>query len=174
VRLFLVALLSLVPNCMLYAQESAARSAATNADRQTVANQLIGAWETVVFEADRPLPPNTNPLHPLPALGVIRAGTGIRLFTARYYSFHGLASNAERARLPNGAATVDQLIAAWAPVSGSSGTYVLRGDTLILEAIVSKNPRPAGLRERFTIRFVGDSLFLMANGLTEKCLRVDN
>jgi hypothetical protein len=135
-------------------------------------NALAGAWETVIYESDRSLPPE-NPLHPLPRLGAVRASVGLRLFTEHHYTFLGVTTTAARPSLPSTNVTLEQLIAVWAPIAASGGTYELRGDTLVLDASIAKNPRPAGLKERFIIRFVGDSLYLIANGVTEKCVRVD-
>ena len=142
--------------------------------RSAVANPLLGAWRaTEILEL-----PRRSDVYEGGSGKVGTSGVGLRLFTARYYSVM-LLNNAvaERPSLPDSSPTVDQLLAVWGPVGANSGKYEIRGDTLITEPLVAKNPRAMAtdFRGRFIFRVSGDSLWLtgLRVGGTIKHIRLE-
>jgi hypothetical protein len=122
---------------------------------------LLGVWQQVEVVnrgtgGSRIHPPN-------PVNGP--SGPGMMIFTPGYYSYLSVNTPHERVRPPS-TATVDDLIAVWAPFGAHAGPYEIRGDTIIEHTIVAKNP-PIPRVGRMLFRVEGDSLWMTNPNLGE-------
>ena len=64
------------------------------------------------------------------------------MFTQNHYSIMHVNTDEPRAEFPGGGETTDaQRVAAWNPFTANSGRYEVRGDQIIRQAYVAKNPR---------------------------------
>ena len=94
---------------------------------------------------------------------------GFYMFTGTHFSVMVVASDAPRPDdIPSGPldeseVSFRQLATAWASFAAYGGTYTISGDTLTVQAQISKSPRPMTRKEMiiFSYRLAGDKLTLI-------------
>ena len=120
---------------------------------QQKSTPLTGAWQVTKVQITGP---NTRTVtHPQP---------GLYLFTGRYFSLIMVMGDHPRPihpTLPEVAkATPQEILAVYGPFIANTGTYEVDGGSLILHAMVSKNPELMGGSIIYSFKFEGKSLTL--------------
>ena len=120
---------------------------------QSTRGPLQGVWQVTEFNISGPTPRTI-------ALSEPRAN--LIIFTTRHYSRVEVQTE-KRPALPDPAtATADELRAVWGPFVGEAGTYEVRGGSVTMRPIASKNPAVMGADVFITYSFKasGDALTL--------------
>jgi hypothetical protein len=114
-----------------------------------------------------------------------RPGATLAIFHGRHYSRVEVHAEEPLAPLTDpSSASADQLRATWGPFVGEAGTFEVKGNEIVMQATVSKNPSAMtkGAVSVYTFRRDGDTLTLtqvrtsggpMANPITVKLTRVE-
>lgn len=132
--------------------------AATVVSAQIKQTPLTGTWQITGVKGGGPNGKTNN--NPQP---------GFYMFTGTHFSVMMVGSDAPRPDdIPPGPVdeskvTFRQLAAAWASFAAYGGTYSLSGDTLTVQAHISKSPRPMTRKEMivFSYKLDGDKLTLV-------------
>jgi hypothetical protein len=103
---------------------------------------------------------------------------GLLIFTTQYYSFNAVTSDIPRSDLPV-PANEKQQAEAFGPFHAVSGTYEVKGGTIIFKRIAAKNPNSMhpGNSEIYTFRMEGKDVLWLSearqNPVTWKLTRVE-
>lgn len=120
------------------------------------ADKLIGVWKMIEVKY-------LNPQQNQVVRTITNPPPGIVIFTKKHFSSVGVTGDKHRPSLPENP-TDAQLLEAWRPFVGLSGTYEVKGSTLTVKIMVAKNPLPSNepSTESWNFRFEGD-MFITAD-----------
>jgi hypothetical protein len=143
-----------------------------NVPSASAQGKLEGVWKVAEVKVSVPKPATITPLQP-----------SLLICTKKHFSYVGLSSDKPRPDLPQ-KATDAQKVAAWEPLTATSGTYEVKGATVTFKAQVSKNPiemQPGGFLT-LDFKVEGNSLIVtpkateagpIPNAATVKLVRVE-
>jgi len=113
--------------------------------------KLEGVWKKTLVTVTGP---NAQTIpHPQP---------NIVIFTKKHFSFTEVEGEKPRPDQPLEKATDAQKVAAWEPFSAQAGTYEIKGTTVTLHDLVTKDPEnmKAGNLETYDFKILGNTLSL--------------
>ena len=123
---------------------------------QHKSTRLTGAWHVTHVEThgDNPRTITESELQP-----------SLLLFTDGYYSMMEDHADKPRPALPEGGsakATAEELRATYGPITANSGTYEIKGGTLITHPLIAKNPSvmAPGAASTYSFKIEGNKLVL--------------
>jgi hypothetical protein len=123
------------------------------APAQQKSTPLTGAWQ--VTEVKMTGPNARTITNPQP---------GLYLFTGKYFSIMMVTGDHPRPIHPTlpevPKATAQEILGVYGPYVANTGTYEVKGDTLIMHPMVSKNPELMGGSVTYSFKVQGNSLTL--------------
>ena len=106
---------------------------------------IQGVWRIVEEHAGGRTITNPNP--------------GFIIFTAKHYAGIRVAQDIKRPTVDDlDTATAEQLLAVWGPFVAQFGTYEIKGDQLMQQVLVAKDPRNMGQRGVRRFKIEGNTL----------------
>jgi hypothetical protein len=125
----------------------AALAVATIAGQQRPASRsgIEGVWRAIEVTTTGPNATTRKDLQP-----------NLSIFTAKHYSQMAVVSDKPRPEMKFGeaaSASAEQLRAVWGPFIANAGTYEVKGDEIILKALVAKMPATMAPGNGLTVSF---------------------